>query len=171
MGALLLLLCVQASRSSAAPRSSCLFRELPCEERLPLPTKFPDINLPELVADYKIKPKRVPFRVVVSMTTFPGRHDCGRAIDGLLRQSYKPDAIMVSIPKHLARMAPAGYETQAVKRAQNITSRWSEDLVVANLLDKDYGPATKLLGALEGGNLEPSSLVITGVYKRTVLGL
>ena len=72
---------------------------------------------------------------------------------------------------HLARIAPAGYETQAVKLAQNITSRWSEDLVAVKLLDKDYGPATKLLGAVQGGNLEPSALVITGVYKPTVLGL
>jgi hypothetical protein len=136
---------------------------------MPTVTPVPTISLDTLLQAHRQKSERMPFKVVASFSTFPGRHDCGRAIDGLLSQSYPPDEVIVSIPRHMSRKPDPQSEAKAIKLARNISTRWPQ-MVRVKLLDTDYGPASKLLGALEDGDLAPDTLVITADDDVEIMG-
>lgn len=80
-------------------------------------------------------------RVVATLTTLPDRYDLlSRTIDSLINQDYEFDVIYISLPKVSAR-----FGTEYPPLPFNIT-KYSK--VVPVILDTDYGPITKILGAL-----------------------
>jgi hypothetical protein len=78
-------------------------------------------------------------RVVVSLTTMPDRMDglVRYVIPSLLAQTRKPDEIALNIPLKCARY-DRGYDVP----------KWLENAVTVHRVDRDYGPATKLLPTL-----------------------
>ena len=74
-------------------------------------------------------------KYIISFTTSPTRiHKCEPMLDSLLNQTVKPDLIILNIPKVFKRTSeeytiPPGLE----------------DKVFINRIDKDYGPATKVI--------------------------
>jgi len=86
-------------------------------------------------------------RVVVSLTTFPigDRMDVvGRTLSSLQKQSLTPDRVIINFPDRVERL---GGELLSVP---NVTKDWLDEYSWLFIhRTKDYGPATKLLGALE----------------------
>lgn len=78
---------------------------------------------------------------VVSMTTIPTRiHEINKTIDSLKNQRPAPEHIIINIPKKYDR-----FETSIT----NIPRFLGNDpMIKINLIENDYGPATKMLGAL-----------------------
>ena len=93
--------------------------------------------------------------LVVGMTTLPSRLPfCQPAIDSILAQRRPPDRFILSIPRVPMRggdpfSSLPDFLTEAPYREQ----------VTINLLDEDFGPGSKLLGALPHCH-EPSILVL-----------
>jgi len=76
--------------------------------------------------------------VVISLTTIPSRiTKIGPTIDSLINQSYKVDAIYISIPPFCDRLG--------TKYPEYV---FPPEVTIIHP-SKDYGPATKLLGLLE----------------------
>lgn len=149
----------------------CFSLRGPCEARLKpaIPT---EIDVSKLLASYLERPKRMDFKVVVSIATFPGRRHIDLPIGSMLNQSYAPDFVVVSIPRRVARLQISG---SAEASATLLHQRWGERVKV-KLLDRDYGPASKLLAVLQDDEYSPDTLVITldddiGYHHDTVLAL
>jgi len=89
--------------------------------------------------------------VVVCFSTIPSRIDrCLPMVQSLLRQTYSPQGIFLFLPEEYAR------ENQSY----SIPS-WIEDNgIKVRHVEKDYGPATKLIPALEM-DLDPDTMIIT----------
>lgn len=81
--------------------------------------------------------------VVVSLTTIPSRWGLLRkALDSLVAQRFKPDAIYVVVPEVSLREG-VPYEIPSWLNPQNYPG------VTILRVNKDYGPATKLFGPLQ----------------------
>ncbi len=88
-----------------------------------------------------------PFRVVVSLTTTPGRLDnIGKTIASIASQSVRPDAIHLNVPRGaMARHPSMSYpDTLSSSRYS-----WIDEPLLCINRTLDYGPATKLLPTLE----------------------
>ena len=105
------------------------------------------------------KPNSFP-KFHLSMTTIPSRfHSIYRTIDTLLQQTYKPESIIVNIPKTY------GFRFNGISIPEedisNFIKRYeSSGKVRVNRVDEDYGPGTKLLGALDLKDIEDDSYII-----------
>ncbi|RLN94535.1 hypothetical protein BBJ28_00006617 [Nothophytophthora sp. Chile5] len=102
-------------------------------------------------------PWRPPFRVVVSLTTTPGRLDkVMDSVRSLTKQSLVPDQIYVNVPEGAMKRHP--------ERSYDDTAMPAELEAMAPLVAinrcVDDGPATKLLGALRLEH-NASTLIIT----------
>jgi hypothetical protein len=76
---------------------------------------------------------------VVSFTTTPSRIDkCEKMINSILNQDISPDLFIINIPKKFGR----GDE-------EYVIPDFVKDACTINFLEKDYGPATKLVGAVK----------------------
>jgi len=100
--------------------------------------------------DYDLSGVALP-RVVVSFTTIPTRVKYVRSvIEELKKQTLQPDAIYVNIPYYSKRL--------------KVPYVWPEDAKlppnVKVVRGEDYGPATKLLGAIREEK-DPGTIVIT----------
>ena len=74
-------------------------------------------------------------KYIVSFTTSPTRiHKCRPMLNSILGQTRKPDLILLNIPKVFERTG----ETYDIPK-------FVEKSVVVNVVDKDYGPGTKLI--------------------------
>lgn len=74
-------------------------------------------------------------KYIVSFTTSPTRiHKCRPMLNSILEQTRKPDLILLNIPKVFERTG----ETYDIPK-------FVEKSVVINVVDKDYGPGTKLI--------------------------
>lgn len=90
-------------------------------------------------------------RVVASYTTLPSRYDALQtSILSMINQTYKLDAIYLTIPRYAARLnepyPPIPQELQ--------------DLCTVVYIETDYGPITKIYGALIS-ETDPNTVIIT----------
>lgn len=90
--------------------------------------------------------------VVVSFSTTPHRiKDIRPTIQSIFDQNYKPSKIYISIPYVFKR-----------DNISYVIPEWIEnDKRLTILRSEDYGPATKLLGALKNVNLPENAIIIT----------
>lgn len=89
-------------------------------------------------------------RVVVSLTTMPGRiAGLKRVIPSLLNQTRPPDEIILNLPMRCARTDD-----------EYVIPNWLAGQVTINRVERDYGPATKLLPTLELER-DPETRIIT----------
>lgn len=78
---------------------------------------------------------------VVSMTTIPSRiHEINKTINSLKNQEPAPEHIIINIPKKYER-----FET-GITDIPNFLR--DDPMIKINLIETDYGPATKMLGIL-----------------------
>ena len=99
--------------------------------------------------------KKHPVDAVVSLTTTPYRIDTIKPVlDSIVRQSINPTKIYVNIPWRFKR-----------NNTEYIIPAWLKDYpnIYSNIIinrTEDYGPATKLLGALITEH-DPNAIIIT----------
>mmetsp|Transcript_18331 Transcript_18331/g.48384 ORF Transcript_18331/g.48384 Transcript_18331/m.48384 type:complete len:334 (+) Transcript_18331:62-1063(+) len=116
---------------------------------------------------------RKPPRVVVSFTTFPlgtRMKGVGSLLRSLAHQTWRPDAVIVNLPDHVERLSSGPLAVPPEFDAWRKEYGW---LVVHQT--KDYGPATKLLGALEIEK-DPDTIIVivdddTYYHEQTVAAL
>lgn len=90
--------------------------------------------------------------IVVSMTTTPIRlNTLHKTLPTILRQSFAPKAIYISIP----------YIHKRTGQPYIIPAWLKDEKRITILRSHDYGPATKLLGLLEQMNLPKNTIIIT----------
>lgn len=112
-----------------------------------------------------IKLAQIPTKqkIVVSLTTIPSRiKDLIPTLESLNNQSIKPDAIYLTIPKKCRRLNKPYPEI-----SDDIIS-----LCTPIYIDNDYGPLTKLVGALIAES-DPKTLILTAdddiIYPNTLI--
>jgi len=90
--------------------------------------------------------------VVVSLTSVPPRIKSGRlrvAIDSLAKQTLPPTQILLNLPRYSKRFECDYMAPSWAHEYPTLQIHWCE---------KDYGPATKILGGL--ATLDPSTIVV-----------
>ena len=105
------------------------------------------------------KPDAFP-KFYVSMTTIPSRFNTiHKTIDTLLTQSYKPEKIIIQIPhKYGFRFQNATIPQSDI---DTLKSRYEKTgRLIIHMVDEDYGPGTKLLGALEMAEIDDNSFIV-----------
>lgn len=89
--------------------------------------------------------------IIASFTTSPSRiHKCEAVINSILNQTTKPDLFLLNIPKKYR-----GKDKYKLPK-------FLEGKVTLNVLDKDYGPGTKIIGALiycRENDIQPSKFI------------
>jgi len=86
-------------------------------------------------------------KVIVTLTTIPSRLKyLISTLLSLLKQSIKPDEIVVSLPKNSVREPKEGDPYVIDSMLQEFVNKYNITILRCK---KDYGPATKLLGLLE----------------------
>jgi len=90
---------------------------------------------------------------IVSLTTIPSKFDnLHLTIDSILRQSILPKKIVINIPKiYNFRMNNSEI---SLDKINEFIDKYSKFNVYINLIDKDYGPGTKLLGLLNSSMID-----------------
>ena len=105
------------------------------------------------------KPNSFP-KFHISLTTIPSRFkSIYRTVDTLLKQTYKPESIIVNIPKTYG-FRFNGISIPEEDIAQFVRRYESTNKVRINRVDEDYGPGTKLLGVLDVKDIEDDSYII-----------
>ena len=101
-------------------------------------------------------------KIIVTLTTIPSRlKNVNNVIISLLKQTIKPDEIVLSLPMKSLREPNINYEISIQQKRF-----FDENNITILRLVYDYGPATKLLGILERElkseiNTETEPLIIT----------
>jgi hypothetical protein len=91
--------------------------------------------------------------VYVSLTTIPSRiGKVARSIESLMAQTHKPVRIFLCVPETYRRFGPAPSIPEELHR-------FGETLQIVRCAD-DYGPGTKLLGALDLVPRGPATLLV-----------
>jgi hypothetical protein len=90
---------------------------------------------------------------IVSLTTIPSKFDnLHLTIDSILSQSILPKKIVINIPKiYNFRMNNSEI---SLDKINDFINKYSAHNVCVNLIDKDYGPGTKLLGLLNSSMID-----------------
>lgn len=92
--------------------------------------------------------------VIVSLTTIPSRIAlCGPVIDSLFNQDYPPAQVVVNIPKQYS----ARFANEEVVIPDFMQSN---PRIIINRTRADYGPATKVVGLRDWGDLTPETIVL-----------
>ncbi|KAI8923812.1 hypothetical protein BC831DRAFT_469346 [Entophlyctis helioformis] len=98
-------------------------------------------------------------RIVASMSTFPARMDQIRpALSSLFNQSIALDAVHVNIPDRIRRLDAPIDEDALAKLLAELQALFGPRLHFHR--GEDYGPATKLIGALPFEQ-DPDTLIVT----------
>ena len=89
---------------------------------------------------------------IVSLTTIPTKFDnLHKTIDSIINQTILPKKIIINIPKiYDFRMNNTEIP---IDKINNFINKYSMHNIFINLLDKDYGPGTKLLGLLNNNDI------------------
>lgn len=91
-------------------------------------------------------------KYVVSLTTIPSRiNEIKPTIDSLKAQILRPQKIIVNIPKRYER-----FGTSITKFPEFLEN---DPMVQINIIEEDYGPATKMLGMLNL-DIPPNTIVL-----------
>ncbi len=111
-------------------------------------------------ASYTVDPPSgsfdLPMRVVFSLTTMPDNVEHLRdTLDSLLAQTIRPNAVYINVPRVNNRTGRP-YPPQPTW----LQSPAYANIVEWNILERDYGPLTKLVGALLREE-DPETIVVT----------
>jgi len=89
----------------------------------------------------------MPNNYIVSLTTIPSKFDnIYKTLDSIIIQTLLPEKIIINIPKvYNFRMNNTEIPLEKI---DDILVKYANHNVVINIIDKDYGPGTKLLGLL-----------------------
>ena len=111
---------------------------------------------PWYTVDPPMEPFTLPMRVVVSLTTMPENVKHLRdTLDSLLAQTILPNAIYINVPR-INNRSGQPYPSEPVWLSEPAYA----SIVHWNVLERDYGPLTKLVGALLREN-DPETIVVT----------
>ena len=90
---------------------------------------------------------------IVSLTTIPAKFDnLYLTIDSIINQTILPDKIIINIPKiYNFRMNSTSISQDKINEFINKYSKYN---VFVNMIDKDFGPGTKLLGLFHSNIIE-----------------
>ncbi|EKX37844.1 hypothetical protein GUITHDRAFT_115984 [Guillardia theta CCMP2712] len=111
-------------------------------------------------------------RLVVSVSSLLGRVDfLRRSLTSMKKQSLRPDRIMVNIPLYTRFGNITSQDIEALVHALTPTTGslemvpgsshdYKNQLFYLHFLNRDFGPATKLLGALQVEK-DPETMIIT----------
>ncbi|EKX50773.1 hypothetical protein GUITHDRAFT_103363 [Guillardia theta CCMP2712] len=111
-------------------------------------------------------------RLVVSVSSLLGRVDyLRRSLPSIEKQSLRPDRIVVNMPLYTrfgnitagdveSLVAALGSTTGPLEKVKGKRHDYANRLYYLHFLDRDFGPATKLLGALQVEK-DPETLVVT----------
>ncbi|KAJ3206806.1 hypothetical protein HDU67_007939 [Dinochytrium kinnereticum] len=117
---------------------------------------FPPIPPPLTPPHSSSNPYARP-RIVASITSFGQRlENISDTVDSLYRQSLRPDALYIHVPVEVKRVSLRGEVLPPI--IQKLQAKYSDWLIITRPLD--YGPSTKLLGALLLEK-DPDTIVIT----------
>jgi hypothetical protein len=95
--------------------------------------------------------------IYVSLTTIPFRvKKLYITLNSIIRQSVKPTKIFLNIPRKYARFPD---ETISEEDIEKLQAQY-QDMLQINRIDVDYGPGTKLVGAIPHINFEDDGLLI-----------
>ena len=145
-------------------------RTLICLEKSRFPDKFLiHVQKDELVVKrtdssegwgfpYKVTLIDDPPKFYISMTTIPSRFkNLPKTIDSLVNQSYPPVQIILNIPKQYGFR----FKNQSIpqENIEQLQQKYGKKLRI-NMIEKDYGPGSKLLGALECNDISDDSYII-----------
>lgn len=112
-------------------------------------------------------------RVVASFTTFPigqRMQYASRVLESMANQSWQPDSVIINFPDRIERLSSSRLEIPSE------AYEWQRKYSFLKIHQtKDYGPATKLLGALEVES-DPDTIIViidddTYYHQDTVLAL
>jgi hypothetical protein len=97
------------------------------------------------------------YHYIISLTTIPSKFDnLYLTIDSIISQTILPDKIIINIPKiYDFRMNNTSISDE---KLSSFKEKYSKYNVCINLLDKDYGPGTKLLGLINSKILEDDNI-------------
>jgi len=92
-------------------------------------------------------------KYIVSLTTIPSKfNNLHKAIDSLINQTILPEKIVINIPKlYSFRFNNKSIDLETL---HNFIDKYKNNNVVLNLIDKDFGPGTKLVGLLNSKLIE-----------------
>lgn len=92
------------------------------------------------------------FEIYICLTTIPSRiKTVYKTIKSLINQSYRSHKIILSIPNKYIRFENNIDREEIdllIKMFNNYKNNNDEPILYVNIINKDYGPGTKLLGAL-----------------------
>jgi hypothetical protein len=97
------------------------------------------------------------YKYIISLTTIPSKFDyLYLAMDSMVKQTITADMIIINIPK-IYDFRFSGSEIPQEK-INEFLEKYSKNNVVINIVDKDYGPGTKLLGLLKSNILDQDKI-------------
>jgi len=99
-------------------------------------------------------------KLYVTLTTIPQRFNTiYKTIDSLLNQLYMPEKIIINVPlKYGFRFNNATVLDADINKMKKHYS--SSNRLIINRVDNDYGPITKLLGALSMTEIDDNSYIV-----------
>lgn len=111
---------------------------------------------------------------IYSLTTIPAKFDnLYLTIDSLLNQTIKATKIIINIPKQYSLRFNSSIEKDKIDK---FIEKYSNNEVIINLLNNDYGPGTKLLGLFENNiinfNMENTYIILVdddNIYKEDMI--
>jgi hypothetical protein len=126
---------------------------------------------PFLATPTQIPSRTRKFRLVASLTSLPDRlPHIEQTLQSILNQHVPADTVYLNIPKHYVRFGG----TENALDITHIPDNLRKLPVIINLVERDWGPGTKLLPTLQL-EPDPSTVIITldddMVFKPTLFGL
>jgi len=111
---------------------------------------------------------------IYSLTTIPKKFDnLYLTIDSLLNQTIKATKIIINIPKQYSLRFNSSIEKDKIDK---FIEKYSNNEVIINLLNNDYGPGTKLLGLFENNiinfDMENTYIILVdddNIYKEDMI--
>jgi len=98
-------------------------------------------------------------KYTVSLTTIPSRFDTlYLTIDSIIEQTVKPDKIIINIPK----IYGFRFNNTSIPlvKINEFIEKYSKYNIIVNIIDRDYGPGTKLLGLLNSDLIKQDEFII-----------
>ncbi len=96
------------------------------------------------------------YKYIISLTTIPSKFDyLYLAMDSMVKQTVVADVIIINIPK-MYDFRLTGKISQ--EKINNFLGKYSKYNVVINMVEKDDGPGTKILGLLKNNILDKDKI-------------
>ena len=137
-------------------RKDLIDKPVICKDKFPTKLDCPNnLSCPEINLTF------YPYhKYYFSLTTIPSRIDkLEDVIDSLINQIIKPDKIFIHIPKFYKRFQKCINKFCLTDIIKKYKIKYN-DIVVINICDKDYGPATKFIPMMKMDDIEIDTPII-----------